>query len=175
VTFDDSWYGMRRHRGERGSWAPGIGWYNVPAPAEYVPAKVAVPAVLPPEPAPVRPPEAAGEPQTAEKGLTNASNLSPPARPPINPIERLGGPVELKAVVFKPGPNWSKRGVAQGFLRWILAHGEVAATEIFRRGREAGISAKALRKAQKVCGIRPVQRRRVWWWSMPPPRRSGDL
>jgi hypothetical protein len=120
-------------------------------------------------------PEAAGEPQTAEKGLTNASNLSPPARPPINPIERLGGPVELKAVVFKPGPNWSKRGVAQGFLRWILAHGEVAATEIFRRGREAGISAKALRKAQKVCGIRPVQRRRVWWWSMPPPRRSGDL
>jgi hypothetical protein len=126
-------------------------------------------------PVPAGPPEAAGEPQAAEKGLTDASNLSPPERPAVKPIVRLAGPasaaVESAEPVFKPGPSWSKRGVAQGFLRWILANGEVAATEIFRRGREAGISPKALRKAQKVCGIRPVQRRRAWWWSMPPPRR----
>jgi hypothetical protein len=176
MTFDDSWYGMRRHRGERGSWAPGIGWYNVPAPAEYVPAKVAVPVVLPPEPALVQPPEVAVNPQAAEKGLADASNPPRPERPHVESMERAAGPasaaVESGEPVFKPGPNWSKRGVAQGFLRWILAHGEVAATEIFRRGREAGISAKALRKAQKVCGIRPVQRRRAWWWSMPPPRRG---
>jgi hypothetical protein len=129
-----------------------------------------VPPVVPKVPA--GPPEVAVNPQAAEKGLPDASNLSLPERPPVKPIECLGGPVDLKEAVFKPGPNWSKRGAAQGFLRWILANGEVAATEIFRRGREAGISAKALRKAQKVCGIRPVQRRRAWWWSMPPPRSS---
>jgi hypothetical protein len=111
-------------------------------------------------------------PEAAVKGLTDASNLLPPERSPIKPIERPAGPAELKGAFFKPGPNWSERGVAQGFLRWILANGAVAATEIFRRGQEAGLSPKALRKAQKVCGIKPVQRRRVWWWSMPPPRTS---
>jgi hypothetical protein len=154
--------------GERGVFIPGEGFRAAPLP----PRVTSAPAQPLAPPVPAGSPEAAGEPQTAEKGLTDASNLSSPDRPPINPIERLEGPVELKEVVFKPGPNWSKRGAAQGFLRWILANGEVAATEIFRRGREAGISAKALRKAQKVCGIRPVQRRRAWWWSMPPPRRG---
>jgi hypothetical protein len=107
-----------------------------------------------------------------EKGSPDTSR---PERPHVESVERAAWPisaaVESGEAVFKPGPNWSKRGIAQGFLRWILANGEVAATEIFRRGRQAGISAKALRKAKKVCGIRPVQRRRAWWWSMPPPRR----
>jgi hypothetical protein len=119
-------------------------------------------------------PEVAVAPQAAESGPTR------PERPQVESMERTAGPisaaVESGEAVFNPGPNWSRRGVAQGFLRWILAYGEVAATEIFRRGKEAGISPKALRKAQKVSGIRPVQRRRAWWWSMPPPRKwSGDL
>jgi hypothetical protein len=104
-----------------------------------------------------------------------ATAVPRPEQSHVESVERAARPVsaavESKEAVFKPGPNWSKRGVAQGFLRWILANGEVAATDIFRRGKEAGISPKALRKAQKVCGIRPVQRRRAWWWSMPPPRR----
>jgi hypothetical protein len=165
--FDDSWYGMRRHRGERGVFIPGEGFRAAPLPPRVSPAP---PQPLAP-PVPAGSPEVAVNPQAAEKALADASNPPRPERPPVKPIERLAGPVELKEAVFKPGPNWSKRGVAQGFLRWILANGEVAATEIFRRGREAGISAKALRKAQKVCGIRPVQHRRAWWWSMPPPRR----
>jgi hypothetical protein len=66
--------------------------------------------------------------------------LSLSERPAVKPIERLAAPVELKEVVFKPGPNWSKRGAAQGFLRWILANGAVAATEIrcFGGGRRRG-------------------------------------
>jgi hypothetical protein len=167
MMFDDSWYGMRRHRGERGVFIPGEGFRAAPLPPWVPPAppQLLVPPVL------AGSPEAAGEPQSAENVLADTSNLSPPERPHVKPIERFAGPVELKEVVFKPGPNWSKRGAAQGFLRWILANGEVAATEIFRRGKDAGISPKALKKAQKVCGIRPVQRRRSWWWSMPPPRR----
>jgi hypothetical protein len=138
MSFDDSWYGMRRHRGERGVFIPGEGFRAAPLPpwVSPAPAQPLVPPAL------AGSPEAAGEPQSAENGLPDASNLSPPERPAVKPIERLGGPVELKEPVFKPGPNWSKRGVAQGFLRWILANGEVAGTEIFRRGEEAGITEK---------------------------------
>jgi hypothetical protein len=101
--FDDSWYGMRRHRGERGVFIPGEGFRPAPLPP-WVPPVPPEPLV---PPVPVGSPEAAGEPQAAEKGLTDASNLTSPGRPPVKPIERLGGPVELKEVVFKPGPTWS--------------------------------------------------------------------
>jgi hypothetical protein len=129
----------------------------------------------PPKPPqrPTVPSDGPGQPQMAPN--PGASHLPPPDRspwPPVKPIEaaNVSAGVEVGSSVFKAGSNWSKRGAAQGFLRWILANGEVKATEIFQRGQEAGISPKAIRKAQKVCGIRPIQRRRMWWWSMPPPR-----
>jgi len=50
------------------------GPYRAPIPEPPVP------------PVPVGSPEVAGEPRTAEKGLTDASNLSPPERPHVEPI-----------------------------------------------------------------------------------------
>src|SRR5580693_2310105 len=77
MTFDDSWYGMRRHRGERGVFIPGEGFRAAPLPPRVSPA----PAQPLAPPVPAGSPEAAGEPQSAENGLPDASHLSPPERP----------------------------------------------------------------------------------------------
>jgi hypothetical protein len=74
MSFDDSWYGMRRHRGERGVFIPGEGFRAAPLPP-WVPPAPAQPLA---PPVPVGSPEAAGE---AAGDATDASNLSPPERP----------------------------------------------------------------------------------------------
>jgi hypothetical protein len=38
MSFDDSWYGMRRHHGERGHWMPGEGFRPEPLPPWVPPA-----------------------------------------------------------------------------------------------------------------------------------------
>jgi hypothetical protein len=129
--FDDSWYGMRRHRGERGVFIPGEGFRAAPLPPPPVPVE--------PKP-PVASPAVADTAPAVENESPDTAFLSLSERPAVKPIERLAAPVELKEVVFTPGPNWSKRGAAQAFLRWILANGAVAATEIrcFGGGRRRG-------------------------------------
>jgi hypothetical protein len=69
MSFDDSWYGMRRHSGERGVFIPGEGFRAAPLPP-WVPPAPAQPLA---PPVPTGSPEAAGESQTAENGLPDAS------------------------------------------------------------------------------------------------------
>jgi hypothetical protein len=60
--------------------------------AAPLPPRVSPAPAQPLAPPPAGSPEAAGEPQTAEKGLTDASRLSPPERQPVKPISNaLGG------------------------------------------------------------------------------------
>jgi hypothetical protein len=106
MMLDDSWYGMRRHRGERGVFIPGEGFRAAPLPPRVSPA----PAQPLAPPVPAGSPEAAGEPQTAEKALADASHLSPPERPAVKPIERLGGPVGSGETVFKPVRTGASEG-----------------------------------------------------------------
>jgi hypothetical protein len=42
MSFDDSWYGMRRHRGERGVFIPGEGFWAAPLPPRVSPAAAAL-------------------------------------------------------------------------------------------------------------------------------------
>lgn len=72
---------------------------------------------------------------------TDASNLSPPERPHVESMERAAGPVsaavESGEAVFKPGPNWSKRGVAQG-LAGQGERGVTDAGQVHHVGRRFG-------------------------------------
>jgi hypothetical protein len=66
---------------------PGEGFRAAPLPP-WVPPAPAQPLA---PPVPAGSPEAAGEPQAAEKGLTDASNPSPPERPHVESMEGCCG------------------------------------------------------------------------------------
>jgi hypothetical protein len=56
---------------------------------------------------------------------------------------------------------------AAAFLREQLAHGPVAATEIERRAKTAGITRTALRRGRNALKIKPRKVGNAWFWALP--------
>jgi hypothetical protein len=57
---------------------------------------------------------------------------------------------------------------AEEFLRGILAHGGVAASEVKKQARQADMSEKCLRTARLRLGVKPAKRNFAsgWWWAL---------
>jgi hypothetical protein len=107
MMFDDSWYGMRRHRGERGVFIPGEGFRAAPLPPWVTPE------ATPQPPMPVAQPEPVVPVQAPEGDL-------PPLKPAPKHAKdylrrRLSGRVEVPAaVLFKDA---AKYGFSPKMLR----------------------------------------------------------
>jgi|SRR5580658_1630347 hypothetical protein len=93
MSFDDSWYGMRRHSGERGVFIPGEGFRAAPPPW-----------VSPPVEAPPQPPMLVAQPEPVVPVEAPEGDL-----PPLKPVpknardylqRRLSGRVEVPAAVL---------------------------------------------------------------------------
>jgi hypothetical protein len=101
MSFDDLWYGMRRHRGERGVFIPGEGFRAAPLP----------PWVPPPVEAPAQPPMPVAQPEPVVPVEAPEGDLPPLKPPPKHARDylqrRLSGRVEVPAaVLFKDAANY---------------------------------------------------------------------
>lgn len=80
--------------------------------------------------------------------------------------------VDIETALAGPEPSAerSERDEAKDFLREVLADGPVAATEVKRQAKAAGIAERTLFRARAELGVKPEKTgfREGWMWSLPP-------
>ncbi len=106
---------------------------------------------------------------------TLAFKITQTAGGPILAWERdpVGGASADDLLGPSPSPEErEERQTADGFLRELLASGEVAASDVFKAARAAGISERTLYRTKARLGVRARHegqpgRPGAWWWSLP--------
>jgi len=111
-------------------------------------------------------------------------------------IQATSDPGDVPVVAWEPNPvelsaddalsqdsDRTERDDAADFLREVLAAGSVKAKEVFKQAREAGISERTLRRAQRALGVKPTRAGYggggSWVWGLPaghrcPPATPAD-